>query len=197
MHLLAFLTHQQILKFRDCNRSEKEEIVKECGRDWNEHPGSTSTAHSFAVFSLYADELESSNLISDDEIDSWRQSFSFESHSRNSTTLDLAEVRVLVRRFGEIDAFENEVTECFNFIITLRENVDVESFVLRIDCVEFEVLMKMLKDLKLRKKKKSGFFSRGRASAAAIVSEVFVSAAAEFAAFASAHAALFMSCIGG
>jgi hypothetical protein len=163
VHLLAFLTHQQILKFRDCNRSEKEEIVKECGRDWNEHPGSTSTAHSFAVFSLYADKLESSNLISDAEIDSWRESFSFENHSttRNSTTLDLAEVRVLVRRFGEIDAFENEVTECFNFITTLRQNGD--PVVLRIDCVEFEVLMKMLKNLKLS----GSFFSRGRASAAA------------------------------
>jgi hypothetical protein len=184
VHLLAFLTHQQILKFRDCNRFEKDEIVKECGRDWREHPGSASTAHSFAVFSLNADELESSNLISDDEIDSWRQSFSFESHSRNSATLNLSEVQVIVKRFGEIDAFENEVTQCFNFVITLRENVD--PVVRRIDCEEFELVMKMLKDLKLS----GSFFSRGRASAAAIVSEVFVSAASKFAAFALSQAAL-------
>jgi hypothetical protein len=143
-------------------------------------------------------KLESSNLISDAEIHSWRHSF--KSNLREgSNTLNLAKVQAIVESFGEtIDVTEHEVSKCFE----LRENVDRVG---EIDCIEFEVVMKMLKDLTLSR----GFFSRGSASAvekslemgvgaagfasaAAFASEAFASAAA-FASEAFASAAVFAS----
>lgn len=144
---MAFLTHQQILEFRDCNP-----IVKA--------------------------KLESSNLISDAEIHSWRQSF--KSNLREgSNTLNLAEVQTIVQSFGEtIHAAEHEVSKCFE----LRENVDRVG---GIDCEDFEVVMKMLKDLTLSR----GFFSRGSASAVEKLLEMGVGAAGSASAAAKCFAA--------
>ena len=164
----------------------KAKILEECGTGWEElrkslllcHLGSTSTAQPFVMFSLSADKLESSNLISDAEIHSWRQSF--ERNLREGrNTLNLAEVQAIVQSFGEtIDVAEREVSKCFE----LRENVDRVG---RIDCIEFEVVMKMLKDLTLSR----GFCSWGSSSAV----EMGVGAAAAFASEAFASAAAFAS----
>jgi hypothetical protein len=107
-------------------------------------------------------KLESSNLISDAEIHSWRQSF--KSNLREgSNTLNLAEVQTIVQSFGEtIDAAEHDQSKCFEWL----ENVDRIG---GIDCEDFEVFMKMLKDLTLSR----GFCSRGSALSAAKIFTAF------------------------